>query len=292
MAFGPISPQIIRRAEWGASSGRGPAMPNRPAEDAFMHHSVTRATSDPHRDMRVIEDVGVSRFGRFSYSWAYHPPAGLWLEGAGDTIGAHTADHNSTSVGLVVIGNTEVDLFGLAESDDFAWMVRWLVASGRLHRNHDLFGHRDVRQTACPGAHAYERLPLIRQKVAAPVAPNPGPGAGKEWDEMASKDDVKAAFREVLNERPGGSWDLLELAQASPKMVVRPNGQVYLTDGFKARYMRGTTKGNTQGTGERATWERVLGLQGAPSPLDDRAFARLVIVDPTGPDDAAAAPPR
>lgn len=293
MVFGPIHPSIVRRSEWGASSPQGPPMPNRPAEDAFMHHSVTKPTDSVRHDMQVIESIGEARFGRYSYSWAYHPPTRQWCEGAGDCIGAHTLDHNSTSQGLVIIGNTDVDPFGELHVDRFVWMLQWLVSSGRLHRNHDLFGHRDIRQTACPGDHGYERLPQIRNEYRT-TNPPPAPGGtpSEDWDTMASRDDVKAALREVLGESKGGAWDLLELAQASPKMIVRPNGQVYLTDGFQARYMRGTTKGNTQGTGERATWERVLGLQGEPAPLDDRAFARLVVVNPTGPDEPGAIPAR
>jgi hypothetical protein len=118
-----------------------------------------------------------------------------------------------------------------------------------------------------------------------------GAAAPEEFDPMGmTKHEFQAAIREALG--AGGAWDLMELAQASPTMIVRDNGEVYLTDGFKARYMRGTSKADPNGTGELATWQRILGLSKAPEKVDERAFARLVIVDPTGPDDQGAAPAR
>lgn len=143
-------------------------MPGVPAE-LWLHHSVTQLTADPFADMKVIERIGVQRFGRFSYSWAYHARARVLLEGAGNTVGAHTAGRNSTSLGLVLIGNfEELDLTD-DNVADLRWSIAWLIAGNRLKAGtYPTGGHRDLKQTACPGGRAYARIDDIRRQVSPP----------------------------------------------------------------------------------------------------------------------------
>lgn len=153
---------IRMRSWWGATAPIGLGM-ILPVDEVWLHHSVTQLTADPTADMRAIERVGVQRFGRISYSWAYHRPSRTLLEGAGDTVGAHTAGRNSTSLGLVLIGNyDQADLDDVAVSD-LGEALRWLVDTGRLQPgSYPTGGHRDLKQTACPGGRAYRRLDDIR----------------------------------------------------------------------------------------------------------------------------------
>lgn len=154
--------EVRSRTDWGATAPLGPRM-TLPVSEAWLHHSVTTLTDDPVADMKVIERVGVSRFGRFSYSWAYHRPSRLLLEGAGDTIGAHTAGRNSTSLGLVLIGNYDTTPLDDVAVADLAEAFDWLVAGNRLRPGaYPTGGHRDLKQTACPGGNAYARIDDIR----------------------------------------------------------------------------------------------------------------------------------
>ena len=161
--------RIITRSEWGATAPLGPPM-TLPVAELWLHHSVTPLTDDPVKDMKAIERIGVERFGRFSYSWAYHAKARVLLEGAGNTVGAHTAGHNSTSLGLVLIGN--YDTLELTDEGvaDLRWAIAWLVSGNRLRPGtYPTGGHRDLKSTACPGGKAYARLGDIR--AARPIPP-------------------------------------------------------------------------------------------------------------------------
>lgn len=155
--------RVVSRSEWGATAKLGPPM-TLPVGELWLHHSVSPLTDDPYADMKNIERTGVQRFGRFSYSWAYHAKHRLLLEGAGNTVGAHTAGRNSTSLGLVLIGDyTNLDL-----SDDnvadLRWAIAWLISGNRLRPGtYPTGGHRDLKATACPGINAYTRLSDIRQ---------------------------------------------------------------------------------------------------------------------------------
>lgn len=152
---------IVSRAEWGSKAALGPAM-KLPASECWLHHSVTPVTLDAAKDMRVIERVGIERFGRFSYSWALHPD-GQCLEGAGFTVGAHTANHNSRAFGVVLIGNYQNDHPTKMQVDTFHRLRDWLIADGHLKPGvYPTGGHRDLKQTACPGQLAYDAMALFR----------------------------------------------------------------------------------------------------------------------------------
>lgn len=187
--------RIIPRHEWGGRAPLGPPM-TLPVGEANLHHSVSQLTSDPLADMRAIERIGIERFGRFSYSFAYHRPSRALLVGAGDTIGAHTAGRNSRSLGLVLIGNFDITPLDDTAVADLGAALRWLVHTGRLRPDFTLKGHRDWKATACPGRHAYARLGDIRAAYHAQEDDMDGPTLEKHVD---------AAVRRVLNDSRQGA---------------------------------------------------------------------------------------
>lgn len=154
---------IIARSVWGASPGSLPTTPMRlPATQVFIHHSVTAVTPDPYTDMRVIEKVGLQRFGQFPYSFCVHPKDGEILEGCGLLRGAHTAQRNSTSFGICWIGNYEQRAPKVQQIDATRRLIHRLTADGHLLPGADILGHRDVYKTACPGQGLYDLLDVIR----------------------------------------------------------------------------------------------------------------------------------
>lgn len=140
----------------------GPAM--RESRGLWLHHSVTKASSDPVEDARQIARIGISRFGRMSYSFVVHPD-GTILQGQDGHVGAHTRGQNSTSQAIVCVGNFEKD----QPTPEMIRAIRRLVADqGPL-----LGGHRDApgAATACPGASLYVRLDVLRSPLV--VVPEP-----------------------------------------------------------------------------------------------------------------------
>jgi hypothetical protein len=174
---------IVSRAEWGATAPLGPSM-RLPAQGLHVHHSVTTATGNPAADMRTIERIGVQRFGRISYSWCLHP-RGTILEGAGLTVGAHTGGFNSTSFGVCLIGNYQIDRVTDAQVGAFQELRAHLAATRRLAPGHYVQPHRARTSTICPGANVLARWGAL-------LAP--------QEDIMASIEEMKVAMRQVLNE--------------------------------------------------------------------------------------------
>lgn len=167
--------KYLSRAQWGAKAPLGRKMA-RPVGTVYIHHSVTSPTNDPINDARAIERVGIQRFGIMSYSYLIHPD-GTVIEGAGDTLGAHTGGYNSTSLGVCFIGNfvavapTEAALNASVE------LIKWLVSTGRVKKDPVIKPHRSVKATACPGDQLNALIPCItlntRVSVSSPTAPVP-----------------------------------------------------------------------------------------------------------------------
>ncbi|GAB3458687.1 N-acetylmuramoyl-L-alanine amidase [Actinophytocola sediminis] len=178
---------IISRARWGARYQRGFGPAPLPAQEVWLHHSVTGA---PAADlaleaaaMRTLEDIGQQRFGGgISYTFAVMP-SGRVYEGHGvDRQGAHTANRNSIARAIVLIGNydtqpvTGQQITAVAALLQHGHAVGWWRAA-RLNGGHQ---QAPGAQTACPGRHAMAVIGQMNQLAAGPPV---GDAPGEDEDE-------------------------------------------------------------------------------------------------------------
>lgn len=151
MADVPPNWFYVERAVWKPARwpSRIDAQVKKGAE-VFIHHSVTRTSDNPCHDMKAVEAVGIERFGRFSYSFAVHP-SGVVLEGCGRLIGAHTEGRNSSSYGLVLLGDLTKSQCTTEAFLSLCFLVNLLRFDGSVAPNPRIRPHRAVKATACPG---------------------------------------------------------------------------------------------------------------------------------------------
>lgn len=175
---------IISRAQWGAQHRAGFGARPVGSLDKWLHHSVTSApgeTASLEQDIasvRNLENIGQSRFGGgISYTFII-ARSGRIFEGHGvSRVGAHTSGRNTTSAGICLVGNYEVQDMTPAQVNAIAWLLQHGVAQGWWRLATLTGGHRNVKSTACPGAKAYAQIPHINSVATggAPTAPTPGP---------------------------------------------------------------------------------------------------------------------
>lgn len=289
---------ILSREAWGATvplrtddHGR-PVLVKTPAAEAWLHHSVTspdddgvyEATDDVARDMRELERIGKARFGLFSYSWAHHPSG--WVgEGAGLTVGAHTAGRNSTSFGLVCIGNYQVNEPSQVMLESVASLLADLVRAGKLRPDFRWGGHQQApgAATACPGSKLLARLGWIRQRVTdlltPPIlVPSPAPAAtgfpnavgavlrpgGGVW--VLGADGGVGAYPDWLGRTPPflGSLPGLGVVATATALLPTPTGQGYwvqTTDGGIFTFGDAAFHGSYPSLGPTQPPRRFVGLQ-------------------------------
>jgi hypothetical protein len=202
MAASGGAPSIVSRAEWGADETIGDHQRfYAPLRKAIVHHTAVDSPdpwTDPAAQLRAVQrahvgngwvDIGyhfaVSPDGRiFEGRWARDYSAGQVHSGedaAGNlVIGAHALDHNTGSLGVVVLGNLSDREATPAAFESVARVIAWKfrprrmgayastayvrASDGGIDVFPDICGHRDVFPTACPGS-IYVDLPRLRDRV-------------------------------------------------------------------------------------------------------------------------------
>lgn len=113
-----------------------------------------------------------------------------------------------------------------ATDADYVTAAERIVDLRAMHGDVPLRPHNEFTQTACPGAWDLTRLDRMARAVTSAPVIVPAAPIPKEWDEMASKDEVKAAYREVLTEP--AVLDRLALAILKrPCHLVDPSGESF-----------------------------------------------------------------
>lgn len=145
--------EIIGRSAWGARAPkRVNTVPASMRTEFVIHHSGGPAD----QTVRAIQDWCVDHrgFTDIDYNFLVRGTTGQVYAGRGwDVIGAHTVGHNTSGIGVCVIGMDEL-------ADEAKASVRWLYAEAVRRAGHALhvYGHRDLDQTDCPGPVIYRWL--------------------------------------------------------------------------------------------------------------------------------------
>ncbi|HEX2073397.1 MAG TPA: N-acetylmuramoyl-L-alanine amidase [Geodermatophilus sp.] len=196
-------PPVYSRAQWGADESIrtwGPEYQST-IKAATIHHTADSnnyAATDVPAIMRSIY-----RYHTVSRGWGdigYHVIADkygrLW-EGrygglASTVVGAHAGGFNTYTFGVSMLGNYDVAQPPQVMLDAVADIIAWKLslygidprgttrltssgggtsryAAGTTVTVPTVFAHRDVGNTACPGAYAYPRMSDIRERVASQV---------------------------------------------------------------------------------------------------------------------------
>ncbi|RCV53462.1 peptidoglycan recognition protein family protein [Marinitenerispora sediminis] len=141
-------PAIIPRASWGARAPRSRATVNWTQRTEFVvHHSEGPATQTPkaiqnfHMDSRGWADLGynflISADGRIYEGRG-------WL-----VVGAHAPNHNTSGIGVCLIGSYTKTLPTAAALESLQWL--YAEANRRKGSALRIRRHRDVTSTDCPG---------------------------------------------------------------------------------------------------------------------------------------------
>lgn len=142
-------------------------------------HHVVFALSDYDRDgylkgdlddvaryMQVLQTAREADLGPevpYSFVVLRHPDPsiGILCEGRGlGRRGTHTAGHNSDRYGVAIAGNTSEDPITPGVVAAIRWVGAWLPKEPAVATT---TGHRDHKNTACPGEDAYSKLHLMQE---------------------------------------------------------------------------------------------------------------------------------
>ncbi|MFI9813988.1 peptidoglycan recognition protein family protein [Saccharothrix variisporea] len=178
----PVLP-IRGCADWSARppSAQPTVLTQRPVR-ILIHHTATENTSDvsqahAYAHARWIQDLHMDTNGWIDSGQHFtNSRGGFLMEGrhgslaalrAGDrvVVGAHCPGQNSEAIGIENEGN-----YMSVEPPVLLWdsLVSFCVYTCEQYAipPSEIFGHRDYRDTLCPGDKLYALLPRLRQEVA------------------------------------------------------------------------------------------------------------------------------
>jgi len=198
---GVPAPALLSRRRWGADeSWRN----GRPAyvetiQQVHVHHTANSnmyGRSDVPALIRGMYAYHTQSLGwsDIAYNFLVDRFGRVWVGRAGGAAkpvrGAHTLGFNATSTGVAAIGNFDLVEPGRAVLGAIARVAAWKLypydgdpegstpvtseGSDKFRRGRQVTlpvidGHRDTNDTACPGQHLYDALPLIRRRAQARI---------------------------------------------------------------------------------------------------------------------------
>lgn len=157
---------LITRSEWGAIRSRRPFTAfRRTPTMVVVHHTATPGCSDRSScDARVrsIQNThrNKKRWNDIGYNFLIAPSGNVYEGRGSDYVGAHagTSTNNFKSIGIAFIGNfMRRDVTNAAWSS-FNSLVSELKDIRKLSRQAIIRGHKDLKNTECPGRRLYQRL--------------------------------------------------------------------------------------------------------------------------------------
>lgn len=186
---------IVSRAEWGA---RPPALIEKFSgviPFVVIHHSyippACTTTEDCKSAMRKMQDMHqlTNKWNDIGYTFAIGGDGQVY-EGRGyNTIAAHAPRYNDKSIGICMIGDWRsiyhifnvknkicLKIF-LAElpPDNMMQALKNLIQrsmdKGVLSKTHKVLGHRQVRDTECPGDRLFQEISTWEHFSAKPAGP-------------------------------------------------------------------------------------------------------------------------
>ncbi len=164
-------PMVFERLAWKALAPRDPYEQHIPYRFT-QHHTSGKRTfklEDSIIEMQLIQEF--HQEGRGWSDIGYHfviDGAGRIFEGRPtDALGAHVKDENQGNIGISLMGSYQApfnDQVTPKQLESIMTLYLWLASNYKIDPE-TLKGHRDYKNTDCPGDLVYPLLPEIKRKL-------------------------------------------------------------------------------------------------------------------------------
>lgn len=164
--------KTVSRKQWGALPPKEtPTSMGQVAYVVIHHDAGSSPTSELAEAARMRTDQNFHQatgYNDIAYAFGIGP-SGTVYEGRGWRVqcGA-TENWNEKSVPIMFMGNYEGTKPSRKQLRTAGKLIRQGIERGHLTKNPNVIGHRDTKATACPGAHLYAKLAVIKRYSKTP----------------------------------------------------------------------------------------------------------------------------
>lgn len=154
MHWGGRIPRHVVRDKWSAGV------------TLVVHHTVgvmPRNADEERAEMRNIQRIHMQHgWSDIGYNYIIMPSGRVYSGRGYNIVGAHTANHNTGTIGVAFAGNYDVRKLNFRQRRAFWLLKKRLRRDGA--RIDAICGHRQMpgQATACPGRHIMRQLKLAR----------------------------------------------------------------------------------------------------------------------------------
>lgn len=197
-AWAATGPPVVGCDAWGARppSGLLPIYDRRPVK-ILVHHTATPNVPNTGPDAAFALARSIQRFHMGARGWpdtgqhftvsrggvvleGRHRSLEFAREGQRQVEGAHCTNQNAVALGIENEGT-----YGAVDPPAVLWdrlrdLCAYLCAQYRIAPT-EIYGHRDFKDTACPGDRLYGALPRLRAEVAGLLGQKAGRGRKAAW---------------------------------------------------------------------------------------------------------------
>lgn len=160
--------EAVSPDDWGAKNNYDSWSQGSFKQDKWVLHWHGPAVneSDPYKVMRSIEDFHINGRGWRGFAYGYAiAPDGTLFRGRGEKPQAsHTGDVDNDGINENKEGLSVLFMFG--EGQQVTKKAFETFKRMWKERQFPVFGHRDIKNTSCPGDQIYEWLKAYKFKVA------------------------------------------------------------------------------------------------------------------------------
>ncbi|CAF4916860.1 unnamed protein product [Pieris macdunnoughi] len=155
---------LVRRGKWNARKPTHTLPLNVPVPYVVIHHSYSPSACEDSNScaqaMRSMQNYHMDEHGWWDIGYNFGIGGdGAAYEGRGWTVlGAHSLRFNNYSLGICLIGDWRYKVPPALQIKTAKELISAGVDLGFIKADYKLIGHRQVRDTECPGDALYEEI--------------------------------------------------------------------------------------------------------------------------------------
>jgi len=169
----PGAPDVMPRSAW---SSRQPIVsrlnPMNGIRAITVHHegmprpTLCTAPRDVISELRMVQASHIERMsaGDIGYHFIIDRSGRVWEGRPLSYQGAHVKDHNYHNIGVMVMGNFDIQFPTTEQKVSVDQVVAWLMKRYGVPKQ-AVYTHRELTSTACPGRHLQPHIDAFRRTV-------------------------------------------------------------------------------------------------------------------------------